>query len=66
MAKKKRDPLPGVRIDMRAPSAEDKASWRAAAKAEGRSLTNWLAYLANTECDMAGFPRKDRESTERS
>lgn len=55
MTQKQRDQHKGARIDMRAPTPEDKARWRAAAKADGRTLTGWLAHLANTACQANGI-----------
>lgn len=44
---KQKDQHKGIQINVRAPDAVTRDRWRAAAKAEGRSLNNWLCALAN-------------------
>lgn len=46
MAKQK-DPHKGVQFNFRIPDAATRERWRAAAKADGRTLSGWLCALAN-------------------
>lgn len=46
-AKKRVDRHAGINVHFRAPDRATLERWQAAAKADGRSLNNWLQAIAN-------------------